>query len=90
MTLLVPRIIVDEFQIKTVTGSPNQVRRASAHFDQVKSAIRKADGDKRQKDRILDYLSDLDHRIPILGGAAEGALSQIAAIFVFINDHRSE
>ncbi|MDT8837803.1 PIN domain-containing protein [Paraburkholderia fungorum] len=80
IALLVPRIVVDEFNKNRGRIAKSSAKSLSTHFDQVKSAIRKADGDKRQKGRVLDYLSDLDHRIPILGGAAESVLAQIAAI----------
>ncbi|NPT54347.1 PIN domain-containing protein [Paraburkholderia elongata] len=80
VTLLVPRIVVDEFHKNRDRVAKSSAKSLSSHFDQVKSAIRKADGDKRQKGRVLDYLSDLDHRIPILGGAAESILARIAAI----------
>lgn len=80
VTLLVPRIVVDEFHKNRGRVAKSSAKSLSAHFDQVKSAIRKADGDKRQKVRVLDYLSDLDHRIPILGGAAESVLVRIAAV----------
>lgn len=80
MRLLVPRIVVDEFHKNRDRVAKSSAKSLSTHFNHVKSAIRKVDGDKRQKDRVLDYLSNLDHRIPILGGAAEGALARIAAI----------
>lgn len=80
VTLLVPRVVVDEFHKNRDRVAKSSAKSLSTHFDQVKSAIRKADGDKRQKGRVLDYLSDLDHRIPIMGGAAEGVLARIAAI----------
>ncbi|REG60066.1 hypothetical protein B0G80_2849 [Paraburkholderia sp. BL6669N2] len=78
--LLMPRIVVNEFQKNRDRVARSSAKSLATHFNQVKSAIRKADGDKRQKDRVLGYLSDLDHRIPILGGAAEGVLTRIAAI----------
>jgi hypothetical protein len=80
MRLLVPRIVVEEFHKNRDRVAKSSAKSLSTHFNHVKSAIRKVDGDKRQKDRVLDYLSNLDHRIPILGGAAEGALTRIAAI----------
>ncbi|WP_429404534.1 PIN domain-containing protein [Paraburkholderia sp. MM5482-R1] len=80
LTLLVPRIVVDEFHKNRDRVAKSSAKSLSAHFDQVKSAIRKADGDNRQKGRVLDYLSDLGHRIPILGGAADSVLTRIAAI----------
>lgn len=80
MRLLVPRIVVHEFHKNRDRVAKSSAKSLSTHFNHVKSAIRKVDGDKRQKGRVLDYLSNLDHRIPILGGAAEGALTRIAAI----------
>ena len=50
---------------------------AQTHFQLVKDAIRKADGDAKRKELVLSHLSDVDHRIPILGGAAEGTLERI-------------
>lgn len=81
MRLLVPRIVVDEFHKNRDKIAKSSAKGLSTHFNHVKAAIRKVDGDKRQKTRVLDYLSDLDHRIPIVGGAAEGVLRRIAAIF---------
>jgi len=81
MRLLVPRIVVDEFHKNRDKIAKSSARGLSTHFNHVKAAIRKADGEKRQKTRVLDYLSDLDHRIPIMGGAAEGVLKRIAVIF---------
>jgi PIN domain len=80
MRLLVPRIVVNEFHKNRDRVAKSSAKSLSTHFNQVRSAIRRADGDKRQKGRVLDYLSDLDHRIPILGGAAEGVLTRIAKI----------
>ncbi|MGF6699023.1 hypothetical protein OKW38_003635 [Paraburkholderia sp. MM5496-R1] len=80
MTLLVPRIVVDEFHKNRARVAQSSARGLSAHFDRVESAIRRAQGDKRQKGRVLDYLSDLDRRIPIWGGAAESVLTRIAAV----------
>ncbi|HEM7892202.1 PIN domain-containing protein [Burkholderia cepacia] len=80
MRLLVPRIVVDEFQKNRERVAKSSARSLSTHFNLVKGAIRRADGDKRQKSRVLDYLSNLDHRIPIMGGVAEAVLTRIAAI----------
>lgn len=80
VNLLVPRIVVNEFQKNRTRVAKFSAKGLSSHFNQVKDAIRKADGDKRQKDKVLAYLSDVDHRIPIMGGAAEGVLNRIGAI----------
>jgi len=81
MRLLVPRIVVDEFHKNRDRVAKASAKSLSTHLNLVKGAIRRADGDKRQKSRVLDYLSNLDHRIPIMGGAAEAVLTRIAAIF---------
>ncbi|SDX63190.1 hypothetical protein SAMN04515617_105154 [Collimonas sp. OK242] len=77
MNILVPRIVINEFQKNRNRVAKSSAKSLSTHFNLVKDAIRKADGDKRQKDKVLGYLSEVDHRIPILGGAAEGTLARI-------------
>jgi hypothetical protein len=81
INLLVPRIVLNEFQKNRNRVAKSSAKSLSTHFNFVKDAIRRADGDKKQKDRVLGYLSDVDHRIPILGGAAEGTLARIDTIF---------
>ncbi len=80
VNLLVPHIVVNEFQKNRTRVAKSSAKSLSTHFNLVKDAIRKADGDRRQKDRVLAYLSDVDHRIPIMGGAAEGVLNRISTI----------
>jgi len=80
VSLLVPSIVVNEFRKNRVRVAKSSAKSLSTHFNLVKDAIRKVDGEKRQKDRVLAYLSDVDHRIPIMGGAAEGVLSRIDKI----------
>ncbi|MCI0350794.1 MAG: PIN domain-containing protein [Acidobacteriales bacterium] len=46
----------------------------------MKDAIRKVDGDSKQKDKVLEYLADVDHRIPLAGGAATGTLDRIETL----------
>ena len=77
VNILVPRIVVNEFHKNRNRVAKSSEKSLSTHFNLVKDAIRKAEGDKRQKDKVLDYLSDVDHRIPIAGGAAEGTLARI-------------
>jgi hypothetical protein len=81
MNLLVPRIVIIEFQKNRHRVATSSAKSLSTHFNLVKDAIRRADSDKRRRNKVLDYLSDVDHRIPILGGAAEGTLSRIDSIF---------
>jgi hypothetical protein len=77
VNILLPRIVVSEFQRNRNRVAKSSEKSLSTHFNLVKDAIRKAEGDKRRKDNIIRYLSDMDHRILIVGGAAEGTLARI-------------
>ncbi len=77
MRLIVPRTVVTEFHKNRDRVAKSSVKSLASHFNAVKDAIRKVDGEQRQKDKVLNFLSDVDHRIPILGGAAQGTLERI-------------
>jgi hypothetical protein len=70
LKLLVPRIVLVEFQKNRLHVAERAQRSLSTHFNLVKDAVRKADGDSKRKEQILEYLSNLDHRIPLAGAAA--------------------
>lgn len=78
--LLVPRIVVDEFQRNRDSVARSAKRSLSTHFNLVKEAIRKAEVDDDQKTRVLEYLSNMDHRIPLVGGAATATLDRIEEV----------
>jgi hypothetical protein len=80
-TLVLPQTVVDEFRKNRERVAKTSARSLTSHFGQVREAIKKIDGDKRQKERVLDFLADVDHRIPLLGGAAEGTLQRIEELF---------
>jgi len=77
INLIVPGTVITEFRKNRNRVAKSSAKSLSTHFQLVKDAIRKADGDAKRKELVLSHLSDLDHRIPILGGAAEGALERI-------------
>lgn len=77
MNLIVPRTVIAEFRKNRNRVAKSSAKSLSTHFQLVKNAIRKADGDAKRKELVLSHLSDLDHRIPILGGVAEGTLERI-------------
>ncbi len=81
LQLLVPGTVVTEFTKNKDRVAKSSAKSLASHFGAVKEAIRKAEGDKRQKDKVLDFLSDVDHRIPLVGGAAQGTLERIAELF---------
>jgi len=69
--ILVPRTVLLEFKANRARIAKNSEKSLSTHFSLVKDAIRKAEADKKQKDKMLGYLSDIDHKIPLIGGAAK-------------------
>lgn len=77
--LLVPQIVLTEFKANRDRVAARSVKSLSTHFNLVKEAVRNAPAGM-QKEQVLTYLSDLDHRIPIVGAAASGALDQIEGI----------
>lgn len=53
----------------------------------VKEAVEKF-GDPRQRGIVLRQLNDVDHRLPLLGETAIGAISQIEDLFT-LTHHRN-
>jgi PIN domain len=77
LSLIVPRIALDEFQRNRERVSKDSAKSLSAHFRIVKDAVGKAGGDKKMMRAVLSHLDDVDHRIPIIGGEAVGTLDRI-------------
>ena len=77
LNLIVPGTVITEFRKNRSRVAKSSAKSLSAHFQLVKDAIRRADGDAKRKDLVLSHLSDVDHLIPILGGAAELTLERI-------------
>ena len=67
LQLLVPRLVLTEFQKNRQRVAERAQRSLSTHFNLVKEAIRKTDSDSKQRNKILEYLSDVGHRIPLVG-----------------------
>lgn len=81
MALLVPDIVLDEFRANRDRVAARSVKSLSSHFNLVKEAVRNAPDDE-QKHKVISYLSDLDHRIPIVGAAAKATLDTIEGMLV--------
>lgn len=81
VTLVLPQTVVDEFRKNRERVAKTSARSLASHFGHVKDAVSKIDGDRHQKKRVLDFLADVDHRIPLLGGAAEATLQRIDELF---------
>lgn len=72
MDLLVPRIVLREFRKSRERVAVRAQRSLAAHFNLAKDVIRNVEGDGKDKATVLAYLSDMDHCIPLSGGAAAG------------------
>lgn len=81
ITLIVPRIVLDEFQRNKERIAKESTKSLSTHFRLVKEAVNKLDGDKEETQTILSYLDDVNHKIPIIGGEAIGTLNRIEKLF---------
>jgi PIN domain len=77
LTLIVPRVLLDEFRRNRERIAKESAKSLSAHFRLVKDAVGKIGGDKRTMRVVLSHLDDVDHKIPIVGGAAVQALDRI-------------
>jgi PIN domain len=77
VTLIVPRVVLDEFRRNRERIAKESAKSLSAHFRLVKGAVGKIGGDKRRMRVVLSHLDDADHKIPIVGGAAADALDRI-------------
>jgi PIN domain len=76
VTLIVPRVVLDEFQRNRERIAKESAKSLSAHFRLVKDASGKIGGDKRKMRVVLAHLDDVDHKLPIVGVAAADALDR--------------
>jgi hypothetical protein len=79
-SLVLPRTVVEEFARNKVRVAEDSCRSLSSVMKRVKEAVRKF-GDGKGKRIALDQLNEVDHKIPILGEAAIGAISRIEKLF---------
>ena len=77
VTLIVPRIVLDEFRRNRERIAKESAKSLSTHFRLVKDAVGKIGGDKRRVQAVISYLEDVDHKIPIIGGTAVDTLDHI-------------
>lgn len=77
VTLIVPRLVLDEFRRNRERIAKESAKSLSAHFRLVKDAVGKIGGDKRKMQVVLSHLDDVGHKIPIIGGTATGTLDRI-------------
>lgn len=80
MSLIVPRAVVDEFHKNRDRVAKASSRSLAGHFQQVKEAVSKADSDPRRKKALLKQLADMNHKLPLIGGAAHSVLERVDKI----------
>lgn len=77
LSLIVPRVVLEEFRRNRERVAKESAKSLSAHFRLVKEVVEKVPGDKRRMQVVLSHLDDVNHKIPLLGGAAVGTLDRI-------------
>ncbi len=77
ITLIVPRVVIDEFRRKRDRISKESAKSLSTHFKLVKEAVGRVGVHKKKTKVILSHLDDVDHMIPLVGGAASDVLDRI-------------
>jgi hypothetical protein len=77
LSLIVPRVVFDEFRKNRERVSKSSARSLASHFGQVKEAVRKSGTDAKRKNKLLKELDDLNHKIPLIGGTADAVLQRV-------------
>jgi hypothetical protein len=77
VSLIVPRVVLDEFRRNRQRIIAESTKSLSAHFRLVKDAVGKIGGDRRRMRVVLSHLDDVSHKMPIVGGTAAATLDRI-------------
>ncbi len=76
ISLILPRIVVDEFQRNKARVAEDCCRSLSTVFKRVKAAVKQF-GDPDERDAILEHLDNVDYQIPLLGETAVESIGRI-------------
>lgn len=80
LTLTVPRIVLEEFQRNKERVAQESSKGILAHFRIVREAVSKVGGEKKLLETVLSHLDDVNHKIPLIGGATADTLDRIEAL----------
>jgi hypothetical protein len=80
VSLILPRIVLDEFQRNKTRVIEESGRSLSSVLKRVKEAVDKF-GDPKRKRLVLGQLNELDYKIPSLGGAVVESVSRMEELF---------
>lgn len=78
--LIVPEIVIEEFNRNKDRIIVDAGKSLSSHFDKVKEMFVKHGGEKN-KEVVLAQLNDLNHKIPTLGESVSSSLQRIEKLF---------
>lgn len=78
--VLLPRLVIDEFQRNRQNIIDNSRRSMSSHFKRVKDAVNKF-GETKSKTKLLEQLNDINSRLPTFGEAVAASLGEIDKLF---------
>lgn len=84
ITLLLPRIVVDEFARNRGRVIEDASRSLSSTLKRAKEAVEKF-GEPQQKRAVLRQLNEVDYRLPTLGDAAVETVGRIEKLFAQAN-----
>lgn len=77
ITILVPRVVLDEFRNNRDRIAQQSAKSLSAHFRLVKEAVGRIGGNKRRLKVVLAHLDDVNQKIPIMGASVGTVLDRI-------------
>ena len=80
--VIVPGIVLDEFRRNRERIAKDSAKSLSTNIRIVKDAVGMVGGDKRRIRAVLSHLDNVNHKIPIVGGAAAGTLDRIEKLLV--------
>jgi hypothetical protein len=80
ITLIVPRIVLEEFQNNRERIAKESTKSLTSHVRLVKDAVEKVGGDKKQIRLVLSHLDNVGYKLPLVGGAAAATLDRIETI----------
>jgi len=78
--ILLPSVVVDEFQRNRQRVIDDSRRSLSSVIKRVKEAVDKY-GNSTSKNKVLEQLNDIDHRLPTLGDEVGNSLARIEKLF---------
>lgn len=77
LTLIVPQVVLEEFKRNRERVAQESRKSMSAHFRLVRDAVTKVGGERKRLEVVLSHLDDVNHKIPLIGGATVDTLDRI-------------